>query len=81
MICAECGKKFQPHRYNQKYCTAECREAYRTAEMKHRWQKAKEEKRKEPQLVEKEREARNLGISYGQLQARRYIQEHRLELI
>ena len=88
--CPICGTSFVRHKKNQKYCCGECSEAgrlqsiadKRETERKEKEQKAKavvaepkeKEQKKGSQLNTLAREARSRGMSYGQLQAMKYMQ-------
>lgn len=44
MICAfdECGKEFDPHRHNQKYCSSECCKESTNKRIRKKYQDAKD---------------------------------------
>ena len=77
--CANCGKRYIRHRSAQKYCSPECRKAAEKKQAKAEWQyrekvKAKmQEIHKKSNLDQSIEIARMQGISYGELQARRYL--------
>ena len=76
-ICKWCGKEFISTGKKQ-ICSDECRkESYKVYKQKYnraRYQKKKlKEREKESNLDEKIEEANRRGISYGQLQAEKYI--------
>ena len=67
--CKYCGKPFKPLSGKYKYCSDECR--------KKAHSKAKTRKpRKDPLALSRiNREARSQGLTYGQLQAQKYIEQ------
>ncbi len=74
--CSVCGKTFVKRKSQQKYtCSPECTKAFGQAH-KGKVDRTKK-KKKESQLIELNNEARRKGLTYGQLQAKRYLEESR----
>ena len=76
-ICKWCGKEFVSTGKEQ-ICSDECRKesykAYKQRYNRARYQKQRlKDSKKESNLNEKVEEANKRGISYGQLQAEKYI--------
>lgn len=76
-ICKWCGKEFVSTGKEQ-ICSDECRkESYKSYKQRYnraRYQKQKlKEREKESSLDEKVKEAKQRGISYGELVAEKYI--------
>lgn len=78
-ICEECGEEFTPVSPHGKYCDR-CRPAMIKAQNKAAYERNKYKKRvrkykpKGNNFDERTREAKKLGISYGMLQAMRYME-------
>lgn len=79
--CAVCGKTFYRTLPTVKgmFCSEECkryhRNTYARQREKEEKQKRKNEKKKSKHLDEEIDKARELGLSYGQYKARKYIEE------
>lgn len=78
--CTVCGKEFEAHQPQTVCCSPECKyerqkELSRENAAKKRMAKEEAEKKKQGFAI-KTAEARRLGISYGMLQAERYLREH-----
>ena len=82
-VCEICGQEYEKTRINQKYCGPDCADIAsksnkKYVSMQRRMERKKEEsakremriRRKKSRLDEKIEIANNLGISYGELQAR-----------
>ena len=83
-VCLYCGEPFLAEMTHQKYCSDKCCYEQQKATARGRRdeirearkaREAKKKKKRVPQLIELEREARTKGISYGQLQAQKYMAE------
>lgn len=79
-ICIVCGKEFETNQPKTVCCSPECKyerqkELSRENAAKKRMAKLEAEKKKRGFAI-KTAEARRLGISYGMLQAERYLREH-----
>lgn len=88
--CFVCGKPFTKRRYSERTtCSNECNKILRTSRIKDSWdarmptpeQKndvaSRKNKKKKSQLNKLVKEANKRGISYGQLQAQKYLEEMR----
>lgn len=76
-VCAECGKTFEYlyNKYPIKYCSDECRQNAKRKYFKE-YRHAQPTKRSE-QLEKFERQARTQGLTYGQLQAMKWLEAER----
>lgn len=81
IVCGECGKTFEKTLKRRLYCSDECaeivakrkgREAWERQKAKNKEKKAEQEEKRNT-LLDKEKEARSQGISYGELQKRKYM--------
>ena len=76
--CQLCCKTFETTENNQKFCSPECVKAYRKEYWRERSFKKKHMQNKdgnsEKHLVSTMTEAKEKGMSYGQLQAMRYLE-------
>lgn len=81
-VCVVCGKRYIRHRSAQKYCSPECRKAAEKEQAEARRENAirsgkvarqMAKIRRKSQIDQKVAEAATEGISYGELQARRYL--------
>lgn len=81
-VCVVCGKRYIRHRSAQKYCSPECRKAAEKEQAEARKENAimngkvarqMAKIRGKSHLDQNIEAARTQGISYGELQARRYI--------
>ncbi|WP_312093434.1 hypothetical protein [Aminipila sp.] len=82
-ICIVCGKEFEPNHHNTKCCSPVCRKKRKQERDKDCWYHEKTVIRMpkpNKELDKKEMQARKMGLSYGQMQALKYAQEHRLEV-
>lgn len=74
MICAWCGDSFEPRRKGAILCSKECR--YERNKLINKWNRWNRERKKKVVpirgLSDTAAEARRLGLSYGEYQARRY---------
>lgn len=90
-ICPICGKEFTP-KTNALVCSPSCRKAFEK-EKRNKSHKSvigenknanaaymKRLKENSKRIVAKNEEARAKGLSYGQLQAKKWLAEHRLEV-
>ncbi|WP_206460224.1 hypothetical protein [Anaerovorax sp. IOR16] len=74
--CPVCGLKFNTRQNGVIYCSTECK-------IKNRQKRDREKcssKKQKSNLVELNAQAREMGLTYGKLQAMKYAQEHRLEV-
>lgn len=71
--CEYCGKSFQAVRISKRFCCRKCI-VENTKAKESRYDKPIYNPRKST-LTEKEMQARKLGISYGELQAMRFLKE------
>ncbi|MGN1187126.1 MAG: recombination protein NinG [Lachnospiraceae bacterium] len=79
--CAVCGKEFEPIHHRQIFCSNECKKSRRNEQARRYNAKSKAEKLKnenketlhESRFEELTAEARSRGISYGMLQAEKYM--------
>lgn len=72
--CDICGAPMPP--YRKRYCSNDCAKLGASGDDARKYTaRAKEVRRREKRLNEKIRRAKELGISYGQLMAREYIDE------
>lgn len=75
--CPICGKRFVAYT-KRKYCSDECSRIAQANSKKSVNSEKRKEKKKEKhvsQLTELTREARAKGMSYGQLQAQKYLEQ------
>ena len=89
-FCRCCGAKFTASRRSQIFCSKECRTRYHQSGVKSPANintKKKAEKKKELTKAQKQKrftdevvKAKELGMSYGQYKALKYIEEHRPDL-
>lgn len=85
--CPICGKEFQWSNEHRKYCSSDCAavaERRQNAEVQKRSKNKRRTKNKMKSvktgnLKQKIDQARALGISYGKLQAMRYLEKQREE--
>lgn len=73
--CVICNKEFIATRMDQKVCSEECKKkrARELAQERAEISKAEKERRKnKPTLAEINQEARQKGLTYGQLQAMKF---------
>lgn len=89
-ICEICGTHFVASKSNAKYCCKECKRTANRAANRRKWDRHKEEykvkekmkkRARKSNLVELQREANRLGISYGKLQAMKYLEEEKREKV
>lgn len=74
-ICAECGAEFETNNRNKLTCSSTCA-AKRSANNKKYYQRrAKTEGKKKEKLAEIAKQAKQVGLSYGQYVAQQYIKE------
>ncbi len=73
--CPMCGRGFETDNVRVKYCSSECR--YKFQQQK---QFIKNRSAKKSNLDALNAQARAKGLTYGQLQAAKYIKMHRLEV-
>lgn len=83
-ICKWCGKEFEKVG-KQQFCSEECRRESRLANKKRHYIERKQKKKLEAKqkgagLNAKAREAKQRGISYGLLQAEKFIEKSRIIL-
>ena len=80
-ICQICGDRFYPANSRQKYCSDECRKEKVLEQRRKHKEKAKDKppavKSNGPKIDAYSAEARRRHISYGALQAERYIKKLR----
>lgn len=86
-ICEICKKEFEPKHFREKCCCDECKREAHRIKVRQNHQERRRKKPEEPKkivkltpLASKNELARKSGLSYGQLQAMRYLEEHRLEV-
>lgn len=73
--CGVCGKTFTPPNGRYKYCSDECRKIA-AAEQMRTINTGKRKPKKDPLVLSKlNQEARSKGLTYGQLQAQKYMQQ------
>lgn len=81
-VCVVCGKRYIRQRSAQKYCSPECRKdaekeqaeaRKKNAIMNEKVARQMAKIREKSQIDQKIAEAAAAGISYGELQARRYL--------
>ena len=71
--CAMCGKLFMATSSNNKYCSDECKEQGKY-DSEVRKGRRKRNPKKDPLILSRlNQEARSQGLTYGQLQAQKYI--------
>ena len=73
--CEFCGRDYESYG-SQKYCSPECKkEGYKRAENMREGRKYKSKHKSHIEAINTE--ARDLGLTYGQLQAKRYLEAMR----
>ena len=73
--CQLCTKEFETTENNQKFCSPECVKAYRKEYWREiNFKKKNRRENTETHLVETSKEAKTKNMSYGQLQAMRYLE-------
>lgn len=75
--CPVCGKTFQTSNSLKKYCSVECREKHKKIERQRPREKHAKRKSNGEIIDAYSKEANRRHISYGALQAERYIQKMR----
>lgn len=78
--CPICRHKFEAEHFNEKYCSPSCKREGRIQCERELYRYKTKHKNGSKSLVEKNAQARKMGLTYGQLQAMKYAQEHRLEV-
>ncbi len=78
--CIICGKKFVPNHHREKCCSDECKHQNHLENMRLAHSQKANSRILSTTLVEKNAQARNMGLTYGQMVAMKYAQEHRLEV-
>ena len=79
-ICPICGQTFEPHHYKEKYCSPACKREGHLGRMREVNNNKPKNRKQSTTLTEKNAQARSMGLTYGQMQAIKYAQEHRLEV-
>lgn len=75
--CGVCGKTFTPPTTRYKYCSDECRKIA-AANQTRISQGRKQKPKKDPLILSRiNQEARDKGLTYGQLQAQKYMERMR----
>ena len=70
--CEFCGRDYNSYG-SQKYCSPECKaEGYKRMENMRERRKRKPKRKSQIEVLNTE--ARDLGLTYGQLQAKRYLE-------
>lgn len=79
-ICAICGQPYSKPVFSRRQtCGGECkRELSRAKQTKTQYMQPRE--RKPSGVAEKEAKARAKGLSYGQLQAQRFLEQNRVQI-